>query len=315
MFHGRALCLLILDRVVQPMQKPIDGGKVRHGSLLFGKCDRSGYTELFSKGGSSIILPTTCKTWGCVICRTKLIGLFKARVEIGVSTLGLCGFITTTYQADNAAHRDAASVAKDWAALWRRLRRKGRRWKWLKVTELTKRGIPHHHIVLGPLDPKLTVRCHGRTIKKGRETQIYLRRMGTCACLAHIFAREWREITNDSFMCFATPVTDPEGAGSYMGKYMSKQFLEEHREGRRFSTSRDWPGGKRMRLRVTEEEGWAYIRRWGAAWFTSTDDLNAVEKEREPWLLDRVGDDLTKHILMRNSKRAAERQFRKVLGR
>lgn len=297
------------------MQNPTDSVKVRRGSLIFGKCDRSGYTELFTKEGLSIILPTTCKTWGCVICRTKLIGLFKAKVEMGVSNLGRCGFITITYQAESARLNDVRCAKKDWQALWRRLRRGGNEWKWLKVTELTKKGIPHHHVAVGPIEAGMEIRCHGRKIRKGRETAEYRRRIATCGCLAHVFSRAWVGVTGDSYMCFGTPVSDPQGAGSYMGKYMVKQFTEERREGRRYTTSRDWPGGQKMRLRITEEGGWDYIRRWSASSMSSTVDLNKVEKERWPWLLDRVGDDLTRDIQRRNSRRAAERQFRKVLGR
>ncbi len=239
----------------------------------------------------------------------KLLSLFKSRVEHGVSHLGRCGFMTITYQADNPEHRDASSVRADWQALWRNLKRKGYLWSWLKVTELTKQGVPHHHVVLGTITGE--VRCHGTTIKKGAETIRYLSRLPACACLSHIFAREWWSITGDSYMCFATPVTDPLGAASYMAKYMAKAFLSDSLGQRRFATSRDWPGGTRMRLRTTLEGGWAYTRRWSLSRFSSTENLNEGLED----LLERIGDDITKKRALIRSKRAAETLFRKMLTR
>lgn len=282
--------------------------EVRRSSKLLGECDRRGYVELYALSGDrSVILPTTCKTWGCIVCRTKLLGLFKARVELGVSNLGPCAFITITYLADSARLLDASCVQKDWQALLRNLKRRGNQWSWLKVTELTKQGIPHHHVVLGPVTQQ--IRCHGPKIRKGAETARYLARMATCPCMAHEFARVWWRLTGDSFICFATPVTDPIGAAGYMAKYMLKEFLRDNRTGRRFSTSRCWPGGTRMRLRVTLEEGWAYIRLWPGSRFNSNIDYNAEEQD----LLERVGEDLTAKILERGRRRAAAAYFRKVL--
>lgn len=280
----------------------------RGGSVLLGECDRMGYSQLFTPAGRSVILPTTCKTWGCSVCRKKLLALFKARVQVGVSHLGRCVFITTTYQADNVAHQDALSVRKDWQALWRQFRRAGKTWSWLKVTELTKSKFPHHHIVLGPIEGQM--RCHGRRIRRGADTRKYLSRMDHCQCMAHQFARPWLQITGDSFMCFATEVTDPAGAGSYMGKYMSKQFLDTGREGRRFSTSRCWPGGERLRLRQTLEGGWSHIVRWPASHFDSTADINTREHD----LLERVGSDLLLELRQKQSRKTAETLFRKVLS-
>ncbi len=285
------------------MRKP-DG---RSGSALLGECDRRGFTELFTPGGRSIILPTTCKTWGCIVCRHKLLSLFKARVEVGVSHLGPCAFITTTYLATSGRLNDAGCVARDWQALWRRLKRTGLAVAWLKVTEMTRKNIPHHHILIGPIEQ--TVRCHGRTINRGAETARYLRLLPSCACLAHVFARAWLATTGDSFMCFATPVTSAIGAAGYLAKYMLKDFTKGPRKDRRFSTSRNWPGGQRIRLAVTVEKGWSHIRQWPADRFSTMQDLNP----READLLDRVGDDITVKIARRKSKRAAEQRFRKVL--
>lgn len=280
----------------------------RSGSALLGVCDRKGYTELFTKEGRSVILPTTCKTWGCVVCRKKLLAVFRGKVEQGCLSLGTCCFMTITYQAANESHADAVSVRKDWAALWKQLRRQGRRWTWMKVTEITKQGMPHHHIVLGPIDDDQQIRCHGRRIRKGPETVRYIRGIEACGCMSHIFARAWLAITGDSYMCFATLVTSAEGAGGYLAKYMAKAFRAKHGSERRYSTARDWPVGKRLRLRVTEEGGWDHIRRWSSSTFPSTmseAELNPEEGD----LLERVGDDVTKAMALRTANRKARKGY------
>ncbi len=280
----------------------------KRGSLILGTCDREGYTELFTKEGRSVILPTTCKTWRCVICRRKLLALFRARVEIGASRLGVCGFITITYQADSKRLQDVRCAQKDWSALWLRLKRAGHRWEWLKVTEKTKKGIPHHHVIVGPIG--MDIRCHGKTIRKGRETKRYTDRLATCPCLAHTFAREWLAITGDSYIVFATPVTEPGTAGGYLAKYMEKTFDGDWVT-RRFSTSRGWPGGGRIRLAQTVDKGWDHIVRWGPGRFDGVRNLNAREED----LLERVGEDLTKEKALKSSKRRAQREYEGIIRR
>lgn len=286
------------------------GQPARVGSLLLGKCDRAGFVEMFLKNGRSVILPTTCKTWRCLVCRRKLIALFEARVEVGCSRLGRCAFITITYLRESGRLEDAACVPRDWAALWLRLKRQGRTWAWLKVTELTKAGIPHHHVVMGPVESQQRIRCHGRSIKRGAETARYIRRMADCECLAHIFARAWSAITGDSFMVFAVEVEPGRGAGTYMGKYLHKTFEGPWLK-RRFSTSRNWPAAGRMRLAITMEGGWDYVRMWGAGKFAVGDELNPEEQD----LLGRTGDNLVMELKLRTDKSKAEREYESILRR
>lgn len=278
------------------------------GSALLGSCPRTGWVELFTKEGRSVILPTRCKTWGCVICRRTLVSLFRARVEHGVSTLGRCCFITLTYQRDTPAPRSVASVRAEYTALWRRLHRRFPQWQWLKVTELTTAGIPHHHLIVGPIEGRR--RCHGYRIRKGRDTAIYRGRIGLCDCLAHVFAEQWLAVTGDSYMCFQVEVNDAQGAGGYLAKYLIKQWLGKRWPGRRFTTSRGWPGGGRLQLARTLSQGWDHIRMWPSSKFDSTLELNPNEAD----LLERTGTDLMIGIRRRLSRKAAKKQFEGVLG-
>lgn len=294
--------LLILYRTMQSNLNV----KTDRGSASASECDRRGYTELFTKEGRSVILPTTCKTWGCVVCRKKLKAFFRARVEVGVSTLGRCCFMTITYQADSERLADAQCVRKDYAELWQRLRRAGHRWEWLRVMEWTKRGIPHHHLVMGPI--KGEMRCHGRRVNKGAETTEYVAKIGVCRCMSHIFAEAWLAVTGDSYMCFGTEVRSGVGAGGYMGKYLDKTF---HRKtaARRYTMSRGFPGGKRIRLKVTEEGGWSHIRRWEGDKFTLTEDLNVHEKD----LLERIGEPLMMAIALRVANKKAKMEYKRLM--
>jgi len=85
--------------------------------------------------------------------------------------------------------------------------------------------------------------------------------MGTCDCLAHIFAREWSHVQKgEAYIVHATGVTSARGAGGYLAKYMKKEFDKERGEelgmARRWSTSHSWPRESRPRLKTTLKGGW-----------------------------------------------------------
>ncbi len=99
-------------------------------------------------------------------------------------------------------------------------------------------------------------------------------------------------------------------AGAYMSKYLHKTF-ERPWLTRRFSTSRGWPGGGRMRLLATVERRWDYIRRWPPDRFRKNDDLNPREED----LLVRVGEDIVRSLELRNRKRKATREHGQMIRR
>ena len=212
-----------------------------------------------------IQVPTSCKTWRCAQCRLKLISLFKAKVEIGVSRLERCSFITVTYKADGSRTGPPAKyVPEDWRqllALWRKSNRKGM--PWLRVTEVTKRKTPHHHLVSGQkAGTKAKIgglRCYGRDF----DVRSFKRAFDRCDCLSHALSRMWLQVTGDSWLVHVVPVSGAAGAASYMAKYVTKGFgmhpgdrLMSTGMERRYSTSNDWPWGGRMQLRETVENGW-----------------------------------------------------------
>ena len=116
--------------------------------------------------------------------------------------------------------------------------------------------VPHHHLVMGTIEG--AVNCYGRSFDIRR----YRRRFDACDCLSHSLARPWYELTGDSDIVHAIPVVGAEGAGGYMAKYLEKTFGMEDRlkavgMSRRWSSNRGWPGAGRLRLKQTEDGGWA----------------------------------------------------------
>ncbi len=266
----------------------------RPGIATTSQCYRPGSIVLVARdSGELIVVPTSCKTWRCKGCRDRMINLFKARVVIGCSTLGRCAFITLTYQADSTRLQAAGCVARDWKALWRRLPQ-WKHLKWLRVMEATKKGIPHHHVVMGPIPTTTRIRCWDESrIRIGA----YERGREKCECLAHVFSRAWYGVTGDSFIVHATPVLGAAGAGAYMAKYLAKTFpvmdrLEALGMSRRWATSRGWPGNGRSVFYPSEDTlakvwptgGWA-LRQFRYGYLP--------EEERLPVTMERRGNENT----------------------
>jgi len=163
--------------------------------------------------------------------------------------------------------------------------------KWLRVMELTEKMIPHHHLMIGPIEGE--IRCHGPSI----DIRQYRRRFDSCACLSHRLARVWKAVTHDSYVVHSTPVFAGEGAGSYMGKYLGKTFGMEGRMealgmARRWSTSRGFP---KWDLGLKNKE-WVQIMHHPG--------FGSVEEAGDAELLERDGSDIVKEIAARRSNPA-----------
>ncbi len=301
---NEALKSLDIYRTSTTDQTPVDA----EGMGMSSDCPRKGSILLQSWDRRVIIINTTCNTWRCVGCRDRLKSAFKAKVNTGVSRTGRCAFITITYKAGGQRLLAAECVKKDWQAFTRRLRLHAK-WvsemEWLRVMELTKAGTPHHHLVMGPVPQEKRVRCWKRY--ESLDATHYLRNLDSCACLSHTMAREWYAVTGDSWLIHGMPVYSAKGAGSYMAKYMGKEFdgdrAAELGMQRRWSTSRGWPGTSRMRLQQSgRPEGWArHSFRYG--------QVEADIEGGPADLLGREGDKLDHEMA---SKRSAERLIRTI---
>jgi len=190
---------------------------------------------LQSDTGTVVAVPTTCKTWGCIGCRDRVIAEFKKRIVFGVSTLGPCWFITVTYRmVEDVARMDAAGVAKDWRRFLKLLKLEFPLVKWLRVIESTKKGQPHLHLIMG--DMKASGEAIRRFVKSA-----------------------WTKVTG-SFIVDVEPVLGAKGAARYLAKYLRKEMLNwevlfQLGFRRRFSCSNDWPRG-RLGIRGSVENRW-----------------------------------------------------------
>jgi len=247
-------------------------------------------------------MPTTCKTWSCPSCQPALLALFRARLEIGASRLGRCAFMTVTYRSTKRSTRTSRSEltadasAKDWRALFRRHKRSGTLPRaWFRVTELTKAGVPHHHLLVGPVEGPIS--CYGSTFVVRK----YRKAMDHCACLSHVWARHWYAVTGDSFIVHARPILGPNAVAWYMAKYLPKTFrdrdaLTDRGFKRRWSSSRSWPGGGRLRLWTTTHEGWSNIS------FTDHPCSRDLMARSDQSLLVRDGENLTLALAAKREK-------------
>lgn len=123
------------------------------------------------------------------------------------------------------------------------------------MTEVTKKGTPHHHLVSGTVGD--SVRCYGRSFVVRK----FVERFDSCDCLSHTLSREWKEVTGDSYICHTVPVVGGNPAGAYMAKYLTKTFGSESRleavgMSRRWSNSKGWPGRGRLQLAQTQGAGY-----------------------------------------------------------
>ena len=236
------------------------------GAASSSHCPRQGSILLERRrGGGVTVVQTTCNSWRCLGCRNRNERRFRAIVEIGCSTLKRSCFITITYKAGARRLADAQCVPKDWRALWRVLHKQTlwtRDLKWLRVMETTKKGTPHFHLIAGPIPEAKPINCWGSSL----EIKRYRERLDTCECVAYTFARAWRRVQRgESYLVHAMVINSEKGAGKYLAKYMEKTLADELIErgmARRWSTSRDWPAERRVRLAGSVDgDGWTR-REW-----------------------------------------------------
>ena len=265
----------------------------RRGSAMKGRCPKQGYVILTAKGNrGQVELPTFCKTWRCVVCRKKLSSFVKMKASLGSSRLGRCAFITVTYRWESGFKWDAVSAREHWRALLRNSPSLQKPRQWFRVPELTKRGMPHYHLILGPVEEKIA--CYGQTdFRMGRFRAMF----ETCGCLSHRLSREWFAITGDTEIVHAEPVHGAGQVASYVAKYLGKTFgdrtgLEAMGFSRRYSCSGGWPAGQRLRLLESKGAG-------GPGWARREMYRGLLEEGGQPELLQRTGDVMLMEILAR----------------
>ncbi len=276
-----------------------------HGSGSRSACPRRGMMLMESWDRRRGLVATNCNSWRCISCRERNLNRFKAVVSHGVSILTECLFITITYKAGAKRLSRAQSVAKDWRAFWRLSHKRypeTKLWGVIRVMEVTKKGTPHMHLLVGKVIGRK--RCYGSSFR----IKPFLAVFEECECWSHRLSRIWKQVQKgESFIVHTLPVSSAKGAGAYLGKYMMKAYDPElARElgmSRRFSANSRWPREKRRRLVPGGTDGW---RR-------TTWDPRQVDTSQ--WLgLTEFQCDASKEQIVRDEKRAA-RALLKSFGR
>lgn len=215
------------------------------GSAITGMCPRGGYIRMTTKSGLVVTTETHCKTWSCISCRESTKRKVINRIRKGISILGECYFITLTLRlGEGETLKDAAFVQQAWRALLKRLSYRHpqlfQTMAWLKVTELTKKGQPHLHLIVGGF---------------GRETD--KKELTEC------FRDAWLRVTGDSYIVWVVKVTGEKGAAYYLCKYLTKgvmnrEDMEARGFKRRWSSSANWPKGE-TQLLGTKMNAWETV--------------------------------------------------------
>lgn len=225
------------------------------------QCPRAGFIELHS-AGRVYLAPTKCKTWSCKVCRNNLLSLVKMKMEYGCLILGPCFFTTLTLPNGALdAILNAHSVRKAWEPFLRNLKSDHYpNIAWIKIPELTKRNQPHLHLILGGIGTPLASCLPKKPPRVKGWRKNWLLNGPSCACVAHRVGLDWYEQTG-AYIIDCRPVYNPKGLANYLGKYLTKSFLirgamEDAGFLRRYSTSRNWPGGSRLRLAGTNADIW-----------------------------------------------------------
>lgn len=181
--------------------------------------------------------------------------MYKLRTVYGTSRLENLFFTTVTYEMGKRDQVDAPSASIHLRKLFARLRRR-EKWKglaWCRVTELTKKGQVHHHLMIGGVPG--VGRCQQTLISRKKNYKQWYEKdcLLEDECLNHELAKTWHQVTGDSYVVDVDKVRSERGLSSYLAKYLDKSmqhWKELNKLGfkRRWNCSRNFPSPGRLRL-------------------------------------------------------------------
>lgn len=218
------------------------------GSNIQDVCEKEGVIALSNAGGVWAVR-TRCKGWRCRTCRKTKIALLAWRIKEACSSAEEPWFVSVTYgmsqemQGSCYETREKYKSAivngavRDWREFCRRYNREYQtKIRWLRIPELTKRGMLHWHLIIDGMRIDGYGRCKtkmGARFKKDRD----------CDCHTHQVSRIWEGVTG-WYVVDVRPVTNDAGIGNYLSGYLTKmsdedyEYLTENGIIRRVETSR-----------------------------------------------------------------------------
>jgi len=252
-------------------------------------CEKRGYLWLTTINGVKYVCKTTCKTWGCRACKGNVLNLAKMKMEFGILMSSGSWLTTLTYRNwDRRRSVDADCASKDFKLLIRLFQRVyGMKVEWLRVPEVTKRGMTHLHCLMSGLS-------------------------GGLDDLNDIVEDLWYNITGDSYITDVRETYEAKRLANYLGKYLAKGFetrerLEELGFLRRYSSSRGWPKPEPLRLRGTVMDRWLRLERSNER--LGDQGRALMESSQGAYLMERVGTDLAEELY---GKQVAASELRKI---
>ncbi len=272
------------------------------GAGTTSQCPRRGMVYLSPNSKEILGVPTNCKSWRCVSCRNRKLGMVASLMQYGLSVLDQTFLISLTYVAHSDAFGqlvkcvDAKSASLDWRALVRILHRnpKYKNMATFRIVELTKRNQVHHHLLMGGLPTTISkseINC-GRI--EDRLTSVYPR----CYCLQCEWSNIWFTITHDSWVVDVEETWDNEGVAWYLCKYLQKGMYGPERTKlealgfmRRYFRSNNWAADIQMRRRGSVEKRWQRV-----TWIASDPNKFIINWSKDHPLMEQMGTDLAKQL-------------------
>lgn len=238
------------------------------GSALTSKCPRAGIAWL-STGNALYSVETSCKSWRCLSCRDRKLGMVATIIQSGLlDTVAYLLSVTfasnfeTNGKLANPVNADYAETSfKEFLRRWRRSEKfLNPTLQWFKVPELTKKGQVHFHLVItGILDTRFK---QGTCSLRPNWLKLYHKRH-TCLCMRCHLSLIWEQVTNDSYIIDVRRVYDQKGAAWYLCKYLRKGMYGQIRDQlesrgfiRRYSRSNGYTAMRPMKRLGTLHKAW-----------------------------------------------------------
>ncbi len=272
-------------------------------------CPRRGMVYLRPSSNEILGVPTNCKSWRCVSCRNRKLGMVASLMQYGLLEQGQAFMISVTYVAKVGTSGklekfvNATSAQKDWRALVRILKRNPRNLNLttFRIVELTRRNQIHFHLLAHSLTTELTP----KQIDCGHRLHWRFCPLPKCECMTCEWSQAWFAVTNDTWVVHIKEIYDIEGASWYLCKYLQKGMYGPERAAlellgftRRYFRSRNWADNIQMRRRGSLEKKWQRV-----SWVKGPPNPWLIAHSENHPLMEQLGTNLAKSLQAKGQQR------------
>lgn len=253
--------------------------------------------NIMSGANVQYVVETGCKMWDCPACGPKVLSAVKMRMEYGCLRQKHLLFITLTFRKEFDDIRESAtSVGTAWRR-WLYYLKKLPQWKtmtWFKVIEVTKKGQPHLHLLVG-----------GISLRKEEAARDAI--------------NAWMRATSfRSYIVDVQAVLGESGAAAYLSKYMAKGLqgrkdLQALGFSRRWSRSRNWPSPGDLKLKGIVDDRLEVLDWTPATRHYGKEILAIKDRSETSTFLERTGDDLALALGDKRARKSLSTRIRRFL--